>query len=270
MSRRKKKILFIQMVILLMILFASFGKYFAPHDPYDSDLGNMLQGPSVEYIFGTDNLGRCILSRILEGAFVSIFSAVFIVVCVFIIGTTIGVIAGYVGGRVDQILMKITMITQAFPSYVLAIAVAGILGASFQNAILSLVLIYWTTYARLGRSLVLQIRNEEYVKAAKICGAKKRHIIFKYILPNTVPSMIVMAALDIGNVILNMAGLSFLGLGAQPPLVEWGVMINSTRNFLQVAPWCVLFPSAAIFVVVIIFNLAGDSIRDCMDVIEER
>lgn len=270
MTWKKRKLIFIAGIILLVIAAAYFGAFLTPHDPYATDLGKAFLKPSLEYPFGTDNLGRCIFSRVLAGAKTSLLSALFIVTGVFLIGTTIGAVAGFMGGKVDRILMEITVVVQAFPSFVLAVAIAGILGAGLQNAILSLMIMYWTTYARLSRSLVLQIRNEEYVKAAKMCGAKKRHILFKYILPNAIPSLIVAAALDVGSIILNMAGLSFLGLGAQAPMIEWGMMISSTRNFLQTAPWCILFPSAALFAAVIIFNLAGDGLRDCLDVTEER
>lgn len=270
MTRKRRKLIFIAGIMVSVIALAYCGSFLAPHDPYSTDLGNTFLKPSMAYPFGTDNLGRCIFSRVLAGAKTSLFSSLFIVVSVFIIGTTIGATAGLIGGRVDRFLMEITVVVQSFPNFVLAVAIAGVLGAGLKNAILSLVVMHWTTYARLSRSLVLQIRNEEYVKAAKMCGAKNHHILVKYILPNAIPSLIVAASLDVGNIILNMAGLSFLGLGAQAPMIEWGIMISSTRNFLQTAPWCILYPSIALFVAVILFNLTGDGLRDSLDVTEVR
>ena len=162
--------------------------------------------------------------------------------------------------------MKITMIFQAFPGFILAVAVAGMLGPGLVNAMISLGLVYWTTYARLARSLVLRLRQEPYIQAARLCGAKKRHILARHILPAVLPSMVVTAFLEVGNVILSMAGLSFLGLGVQAPQAEWGQMISYGRSFLQRGPWCILFPSLALFAAVILFNLTGDCVRDALDV----
>ncbi|MGI5984704.1 MAG: ABC transporter permease [Clostridiales bacterium] len=264
MDRNKKQLIIAVCILSLTLLFGISAKFFSPHDPYKTDLSIALLSPCAEYPFGTDNLGRCILSRVLEGAATSIFSAVFVVLCVSVIGTAVGICAGFFGGTVDKVLMRLTMIVQAFPSYVLAVAIAGMLGTGMKNAVIALVVMYWTIYARLSRSLVMQIRNENYIKVAKLCGAGNGDILLKYILPNVLSPLIVTAALDIAGMMLSMAGLSFLGLGAQPPLVEWGILISNSRNFLQVAPWCLVFPSLFLFLVVVLFNFAGDRLRDYM------
>ena len=265
MVRKKTGLCITLGLVLLILLLSAFGGKLAVNDPYKTDLSKALLEPGGQYPFGTDNLGRCVYSRVAEGAAASIFTALAVVAVVFVIGTLIGVISAYYGGVRDQLLMKVTMLFQAFPSFILAVAIAGMLGPGIRNAMLSLMVMYWTTYARLARSLVLKVKEEPYVKAAKMCGAGHIPILLKYILPNMISPLIITAALDIGNVILSMAGLSFLGLGAQPPLAEWGIMISNARSYLQTAPWCVIFPSIALFIVVLVFNLTGDFIRDCMD-----
>lgn len=265
MKKTKRRAVFMVILLAFLLIFAVAGRRFMPNDPYQTCLTDALKGPCAKYPFGTDHLGRCILSRILEGATASIYSALAVVAVVFLFGTTIGLVAGYTGGLLDQILMKITMVFQAFPSFILAVAVAGMLGPGLKNAMISLSVMYWTTYARLARSLVLQIKEESYIRAAKMCGAKNRHILWKHILPNIISPMVITATLDISNVILSMAGLSFLGLGVQAPLAEWGLMISNGRPFLQNAPWCILFPSLSLFFAVILFNLTGDCVRDALD-----
>ncbi|QNM05045.1 nickel transporter permease [Qiania dongpingensis] len=265
MNKTKKRAAVLLFILAMILALAAAGRFLAPNDPYQTNLSQALKGPSAVYPFGTDNLGRCILSRILEGAAASVFSALTVVAVVFTFGTLIGLIAGYAGGWIDQALMKVTMVFQAFPSFILAVAVAGMLGPGLRNAMISLAVMYWTTYARLARSLVIQLKEEAYIKAAKMCGAKGRHIIFRHILPNMISPLMITAALDISNVTLSMAGLSFLGLGVQAPLAEWGLMISNGRPYLQTAPWCIFFPSLALFVVVVLFNLTGDCLRDAID-----
>lgn len=262
MKKTKFRVLFMVTLLGFFLILVLVGDHLAPKDPYASNLAAANQPPSAEYPFGTDNLGRCVLSRVLEGASASICSALFIVAAVFVFGTVIGLLAGYGGGWLDQILMKVTMVFQAFPSFILAVAVAGMLGPGLKNAMISLILMSWTSYARLARSLVFQIKSETYIQAAIMCGAKRRHILFRHILPNILSPLLITAVLDISNVILSMAGLSFLGLGVQAPMAEWGLMISGGRQFLQTAPWVILFPSAALFLAVILFNLTGECIRD--------
>ncbi len=253
------------LLVLALLALAAAGRFLAPHDPYKASLSQALQPPSAQYPFGTDNLGRCLLSRVLAGASASLFSALAVVAVVSVFGTAVGLAAGYLGGWVDQALMKLTMVFQAFPSFILAVAVAGMLGPGLGNALLSLMAMYWTTYARLARSLALRLKEEPYIQAARLCGASRRQILARHILPNMVSSMLVTAVSDIGNVILSLAGLSFLGLGVEAPSAEWGLMISNGRAYLQTAPWCILFPSLALFVSVVLFNLAGDAGRDFLE-----
>ncbi len=251
--------------VLLLLLGAGACRKFLPYAPFKTDMRSVSQPPSLLHWFGTDNLGRDVFSRVLHGSQTSLYAAVCVVCIVFVIGTALGIAAGYMGGIVDAVIMKIITVFQAFPSFILAVAVAGMLGAGMVNGIISLCAVYWTTYARLSRSLVQQIRGETYIKAAKLCGASGRQIMLRYILPNMAAPLTVTAALDVGNVVLSMAGLSFLGLGAQRPTAEWGVMMSEARNYMQTAPWIILFPGLALFISVILFNLLGDSLRDLLD-----
>ncbi len=265
-KRSKIELYIAAILIVLLFVTAILGPYIAPNDAYLVDMKHAYREPCWEYPFGTDHLGRCILSRILCGARSTLCSALFIVVVVFGIGTLIGTMAGVLGGIVDRVLMKITSVFQAFPEFILAVAVAGILGPGLQNGILSIIVVYWTHYARLSRSLVLQIYNENYMKAAKICGASTPQIIFRHVLPNIFPPMLTTAALDVSGSILHLAGLSFLGLGATKPSAEWGVMLNEAKANLQLYPWMVIFPGLALLVTVVLFNWFSDSIRDALDV----
>ncbi|WP_083479827.1 nickel transporter permease [Oxobacter pfennigii] len=261
----KVRLLISSLLVFAIIIIAIFAVHITPHDPYKTDLTQALLSPCREFPFGTDHLGRCVFSRILSGTPLSVFSALAVVFTVATVGTVIGVISGYIGGAGDAIIMRITMIFQAFPYFLLAVAVAGMLGIGLINGMISLIAVFWTTYARLGRSLILGIKNENYIKAAKMCGAKSRHIIFKYMIPNIASPILVTAALDVSAIILSMAGLSFLGLGAQRPTAEWGAMMSEARNYLQTAPWTVIAPGMALFLVVICFNLLGDNLRGFLD-----
>lgn len=236
------------------------------HDPFETNLINAKLAPGTNgFILGTDNLGRCVLCRILEGGCTSLYAALAVVLLAFLIGTTLGMVSGYCGGIVDAVIGKVTTVFQAFPNMILAIAVAGILGQSLQYGIWALVAAYWTTYARLSRSMVLTYVNADYVKAAKLCGANSIDIIRKYIFPNVAGQMVVTAALDIGSVILSMATLSFLGLGAKRPTAEWGAAMSEAKDYLQVCPWMVIMPGIALFIIVFLFNQEGDALRDYLD-----
>lgn len=252
-------------VCLFILIGAWMVRGYLPHQPFKTDIRNAFQPPCYEYIFGTDQLGRCVACRILYGAATSLYAAVIAVVLVFASGTAVGVIAAYAGGIVDRILMKITLIFQAFPNFILAVAVAGMLGAGLRNGVLALCAVYWITYARLARSLVLSIRESEYIRAARICGAGPAAIIIRYILPNMISPLVVTAALDVGSFILSMAGLSFLGLGPERPTAEWGATMSEARTYIQQAPWCIVFPGLALLVIVVLFNLLGDALRDKID-----
>lgn len=252
-------------LVVLVLIIALLANRFTVHDAYAVNMDTAFLPPCREFIFGTDNLGRCVFCRIAAGSAASIFSAIAVVAAVAVCGTLIGVISGYAGGWVDSILMKITLVFQAFPAFVLAIAIGAVLGSGTVNAMIALIAVFWTTYARLSRSMVLSFKNDNYIKAARLYGAGTYPVVFKYIIPNTAGAMAVTAALDIGNVILSMAGLSFIGLGAARPTAEWGAVMNEASAYFQTAPWIILFNGAALFFVVIVFNLLGDSIRDKLD-----
>ena len=210
-------------------------------------------------------MGRDVFARVIYGSRSSLTATFGVVALIFFIGTILGVISGYFGGIIDSIIMRIADMMLSFPGLVLALAVAGIMGASIKNAIVAVVVVNWTKYARLGRSLVLKIRNRDYVAAAVVTGSKTPHMIFKYMLPNALPTLIITAATDIGGMMLELASMSFLGFGAKPPAPEWGYMLNEGRACIQSAPWLMIFPGLAIFIVVVVFNMLGDSLRDILD-----
>lgn len=262
-SRNKLEIL--SGILVFILLGAHFCRYILPYDPFKTNMGEAALPPSASHWFGTDNLGRDVFSRVLQGSQTSLYAALCVVAVVFLVGTLLGVMAGYLGGWPDLVIGRIIVIFQAFPGFILALAVAGMLGAGIGNGMLSLCAVYWTTYAKLARSLVLQMKDTTYIQAAKLCGASRRSIIIRYILPNVISPLVVTAALDVGSVILSMAGLSFLGLGAQRPTAEWGVMMSEARNYIQTAPWIIFFPGLALFLVVTVFHLLGDSVRDMLE-----
>lgn len=234
-------------------------------DPLKGNIANALLEPGKGHIFGTDKMGRDVFTRVMYGARASLSATFIVLFIIFVIGTIAGVIAGYFGGIVDAIIMRIADMTLAFPGLVLALAVAGIIGASFKNAIIAVVIVSWTKYARLTRSLVLKIRKSDYVSAAIVTGSKTPHMIFRYMLPNAIPTLIITVTTDIGAMMLELAAMSFLGFGAKPPTPEWGYMLNEGRACMQSAPWLMIFPGLAIFIVVVVFNLLGDSVRDMLD-----
>ena len=252
-------------LILLIALAAIFAPLLTSYDPYESQIQMSLLQPSAEHYFGTDKLGRDLFTRVLYGARVSLAMTLFVVVLIAGLGTLIGVISAYVGGKVDTVIMRLADIFLAFPGIVLAIAIAGVLGGSAVNAVLAIVVVGWTKYARLARSLTLKVKQQDYLAAAITNGTRQADMIRRHILPNILPIIIVTAALDIGALMMELAGLSFLGFGAQPPTPEWGLMLNEGRQLIQTAPWLMIFPGLAIVIVVAVFNLWGDSLRDIMD-----
>ena len=234
-------------------------------DPLKGSLVDALLPPCKEHIFGTDKMGRDIFSRVIYGARASLSATFGVVALIFLVGTVTGGLAGYFGGVIDAVIMRIADMMLAFPGLVLALAVAGIMGASIKNAIIAIVVVSWTKYARLARSLVMKIRDRDYVSAAIVTGSKTPYMLFRYMLPNALPTLIITAATDIGSMMLELAAMSFLGFGAKPPAPEWGYMLNEGRACMQSAPWLMIFPGLAIFVVVVVFNMLGDSIRDILD-----
>lgn len=256
---------FASALVLLLILLALAAPLIAPYDPLTAEMKNAYLPPSGEHLFGTDKLGRDCFSRILYGASYSLSSVLLLVAVIFAVGTSLGVAAGYFGGKTDTVIMRISDMMISFPGMILAIAIAGILGGSLINAIIALTIVSWTKYARLARSMVLKIKKRDFVEAAVVNGGKPLHILSRHIVPNILPLMVITAASDIGAMMMELAGLSFLGFGSQPPAPEWGLMLNEGRQQLQTAPWLMVFPGLAIFVTVVIFNLWGDALRDVLD-----
>ncbi len=233
--------------------------------PTDAVLGDALQAPSAEHLFGTDKLGRDVFARVIYGSRTSLAASFSVVLIIFTLGTALGILSGYFGGWVDAAIMRVADMMVSFPGMVFAMAIAGILGASVKNAVVAVALVSWTKYARLARSLVLKTRSQDYVAAAVVTGSKTPYLLTRYLLPDVLPMLLVTAAADIGGMMLELAGLSFLGFGAKAPTPEWGLMLNEGRQFIQNAPWMTVYPGAAIFVVAAVFNLLGDALRDMLD-----
>ena len=259
-------------VLALMIILAAV---FAPvicggSDPTKGRITDAIMEPSAEHIFGTDKMGRDIFTRVIYGARTSLTATFILVGIIFVLGTVLGIVSGYFGGIIDAVIMRIADMMISFPGLVLAIAVAGILGASIPNAVIAISVVSWPKYARLARSMVLRIRHADFVEAAVVTGSKTPYILYRYMLPNVLPIMAITAATDIGGMMMELAALSFLGFGAVPPSPEWGQMLNDGRNFIQSAPWMTIFPGLAIFVTVVVFNMLGDSLRDILDPRDKR
>ena len=255
---------------LLLILVAVFARYITPYDPYEQDLGNALLAPCREYLLGTDRYGRDMLSRVIMGARSSISSAVLLVVIITVAGSIVGILCGYCQGKLDSFLMRLSDIFLAFPGMVFAIAAASVMSGGIMNAVAALAFISWPKYARIARSQVLTIKNAPYISAARLAGSGTGKIILKHIVPNIAGPVIVTAVLDIGTMMMEIAGLSFLGLGATPPTAEWGSMMSNGRSMLQTSPWVILAPGCAIFLTVMVFNLLGDTVRDILDPRQSR
>ena len=234
-------------------------------DPTAGDLTHAIAAPNAEHPFGTDKMGRDIFARVIYGARSSLSGTLILVAVILVIGTFLGIISGYFGGWVDAVIMRIADMMIAFPGLVLAIAVAGILGPSMRNAVIAIALVSWPKYARLARSLVMKIRHTDFVAAAMVTGSKTGYMLRQYMLPNTITTLVITAATDIGSMMMELAALSFLGFGAQPPTPEWGKMLNDGRTLIQTAPWTMIYPGLAIFITVVVFNMLGDSLRDILD-----
>jgi peptide/nickel transport system permease protein len=250
---------------IAIICVAIFAPFIAPKDPYDAVMTDSLQAPSSKYLCGTDKLGRDILSRVIYGTRTSLVMTLALVAVIFVLGTALGIIAGYCGGIVDEVIMRIADMCISFPGLVLAIAIAGMLGPNMVNAVIAIAAVSWTKYARLARSLVLKIKSNTYMEAAVVTGTRTKDMIFRYVVPNLITTMIITAATDIGGMMLELASLSFLGFGAQAPTPEWGLMLNEGRTYIAKAPWLMIYPGIAIVIVVVVFNMLGDSIRDILD-----
>lgn len=252
-------------IIAIFFFIAVFGDMIAPYNPYTIDLEIRFQPPSYEHLFGTDEFGRDIFSRVLSGAKYSIQTGIAVLAMAVPFGSVLGAAAGYFGGKYDEITMRVTDMFLAFPGLILAMAVAAALGPSLQNTMLALAIVWWPLYTRLVRGQALSVRENAYIEAAKSMGASHPRIILRHILPNCISPVIVAITMDMGMVIIWASGLSFLGFGAQPPSPEWGRMITEGRIYIFRAWWYTAFPGLAILLVVLGFNLFGDAIRDILD-----
>ncbi|WP_394173190.1 nickel transporter permease [Guptibacillus hwajinpoensis] len=242
------------------------GGALVPHDPFLVDMGNRLQDSSATHWLGTDQLGRDILARIVYGAKLTIGLGTFAIVVAILIGVPVGLISGYIGGKVDAILMRIVDGILSFPDFILAIAIAGILGPNLTNLLIAIVLVRWIVYARVVRGLVLTEKQKEYVLVSQTANSSALKTIRMHILPQVIPDIIVMAAIDVGKVILLVSSFSYIGLGAQPPIPEWGAMLNDGRSYFQVKPLLMVYPGIAIMLTVLCFNLLGDGLKSHFDI----
>lgn len=249
----------------LFLLVALLAPWLAPHDPLEQELYNRLASPSLEHPFGTDDFGRDILSRVIYGTRISLRIGIAAVLIALIAGTSIGLVSGYYGGIVDQILMRLMDVMLAFPSILLAIGIVAVLGHGLENAMIAIGVVAIPQYARLIRASTLTVRETDYVQALRALGAADTRILLSAVLPNCLAPLIVQATLSLATAILDAAGLSFLGLGAQPPTPEWGAMLSGGRELILSAPWVLTYPGIAIFVTVLAFNLLGDGLRDALD-----
>ena len=252
-------------VLAILILAAIFAPLIATHDPYVQDLTNVLKAPGNGHLFGTDELGRDIFSRLIFGARITLTIIFLVSIVVGPIGLLVGTASGYLGGKFDTVMMRITDIFLSFPSLILSLAFVAALGPSLNNAIIAIALTSWPPIARLARAEAMTFRNADYIAAARLQGASPLRIILKSIVPMCLPSVLIRLTLNMATVILTAAGLGFLGLGAQPPLPEWGAMIATGRRYMLDSWWLVTFPGVAILTVSLAFNLLGDGLRDALD-----
>ena len=252
-------------IVTLFVLAAILAPLLSPHDPNAINATQRLMGPSGEHWLGTDELGRDTFSRLVYGARWSLGTAAVASFVVMVIGVTVGALAGYYGGWLDAVSMRVVDVLFAFPSLILILAIVGTLGPGLRNLMIALIATSWVTYARVVRGLVLSLRERGFVRASLALGARDRRLVFRHILPNVVPPVVVLASLQIGGLILALAALGFFGLGVQPPTPEWGSMINQSRLYLQVSPILMIWPGLAISLTVIGFNLLGDGLRDVLD-----
>ena len=260
----------------LLVIASAFSRYLTPYDPYLQDLSNVKAAPSALHLLGTDRYGRDMLSRVIAGSRASVFSTLLLVSVITVVGTAVGILCGWRGDFTDTFFMRISDVFLAFPGLVFALAVAGSFGGGLHNAIIALAAISWPKYARIARSQTLARKETTWMravklsgsgtfKAARLAGDSDWKLIVRHILPNIMGPILVTAVLDIGTMMMELAALSFLGLGAKPPVPEWGSMMSDTRSLMTISPWITFSPGIAIFLSVMIFNLLGDTIRDYAD-----
>ena len=264
---RRNRLAMIGLVITVaLVLMAIFAPWIAPYDPITQTLAERLQPPGTAgHWLGTDDFGRDVWTRILFGSRITLYIVLLVVLTAPVAGLVIGTVAGYFGGWIESVLMRITDIFLAFPKLILALALVAVLGPGMVNAVLAIALTSWPPYARVARAETLTVRNSDYIAAVKLQGAGPLRVIWGHVMPICLPSVIIRVTLDMAGVILTAAGLGFLGLGVQPPLPEWGLMISAGRKFLFEQWWVATMPGLAIFIVSLGFNLLGDGLRDVLD-----
>jgi len=251
--------------VALFLLLALFGRFVVPFDPNASEFTSLLAGPSARHWFGTDELGRDTLSRVVAGSGIALAVAMLSVAIAMVLGVLIGVVAGYFGGLVDTVLNRSQDVLFAFPTLLLAIIIVAVLGPGLVNAVLAIAIVYTPRFARIARASALGIKTSEYLDAARLAGVSTPVILVRHVLPNVLPPVIVLAALSMSTAQLAYASLSFLGLGISPPQADWGSMLSKARDFITVAPWLVVFPTLALVLLMLAFNVLGDAIRDVLD-----
>jgi len=252
------------LALLALLVLAFFGPLLAPYNPIDPDPVNEFLAPSAAHLMGTDDLGRDVLSRVMAGTRYSLLAVAIVLSIGLVVGTLVGAVAGYAGGLVDEVLMRITDVFLAFPGIILALALAAALGPSLINGMLAIAAIWWPTYARLVRGQVLSVKENAYVEAARALGVPARGVLLRHVLRNSMAPVIVQLSLDMGNVLVTAAALSFIGLGAQLPTPEWGLMVSADAQNVLNAWWQSTFPGLAIFLTALTFNLAGDVLQDVL------
>lgn len=264
--RSQKTVLVCSVILSLFLLITLLAPWISPHDPIQVNLALKLHPPSWDYPLGTDQLGRCNLSRLLHGARISLGFASLIFFSSLGIGLLVGTFSGYKGGLVDAVLMRFCEGVMAFPNLVLIIGIVGILGPGLMQVVLAMMLVQWVYYARMFRGMVLSLKEQNYIAAARISGSSQWQIIRRHIIPNVLPPIIVMGTLEIGWAIMDISALSFLGLGIQPPAPEWGAMIHDGKAYIRSNPELMLYPGILILLVVVSFNLLGEALSDRLNV----
>ena len=264
-NRIRERLFIFLILVVILLLVSFFADKIVPYAPYAQNLSLSRQPPSAAHWMGTDQYGRDVFSRVIVGAQASVFSTLILVGVISVFGTAAGTLCGYFGGRTDSVVMRVSDVCLAFPGLVFALAIAALLGGGISNAVIALAVISWPKYARVARGQTLALKNSDFIAAARLAGDTSAQMVLRHILPNILGPILVTAMLDIGTMMMELAGLSFLGLGAQPPMAEWGNMMSGGRSMLQTYPWLVLSPGVAIFLTVVTFNLLGDTVRDYLD-----
>ncbi|MBS4960683.1 MAG: ABC transporter permease [Clostridiales bacterium] len=262
---RNKKLYIGLFIVLFITLLALIAPYISTFHPAENDLVHRLMPPNQVHFLGTDHLGRDVFSRLVYGARLSIGISLFVLIISLVIGTLLGILAGYYGGIVDDIIMTITEILLAFPSMILSLAIVGIMGAGIKNTIIAVSVFSWIGYTKLVRGMVMSFIQKDFVKSARICGSSDFKIMFIHILPNIFNNIIVYSVTSISTVMMQISSLSFLGLGVQPPIAEWGNMLNEAKGYITNAPWLIIAPSAALVLMIMGFNLLGDGVAEYLN-----